>query len=963
MAEAQDIGDEAVPRVGLPEGAHVGKYVITGRVGAGGQAIVYKGYDALLDRDVAIKQISSHLAADPQFLERFRREAQILARLGSSHPNIVAVHELVEDESGLFMVMEFVSGHTLRAVLDHQEHAVPVQAALEIIWHIGSGLRAAHGQGIVHRDIKPSNIIVMRNFNAKIMDFGVAARQGGEESMALGTTKYMAPELFGGGQVDARSDIYSLGFIAYEMLTGRSYFSNLFHDVVRDPHSESLRWMKWHADKEMTAPFLSEINPKVPAPLAEIVGKMMAKEVSERYGSIDEAMKDLRKAYGVQRPTGGRTRAVEAARAQADGAAPGPGARVPVAIAADGAPAEALALPDDADADDAGGEEKTAAIPKVPLSPRTKLILAISAGVLAIAAGIVVAVVLRGRGAEHEAQGAALFKAATGLYENAGKAYFNGDVGAARAGYEEARGKYEQFVADFSDLGKGLARAEARQSMCKAYLAMLNGEWTAADTACEEAKKLKVLDLGETNAFGKEKEGRQAASACLTAAEKAIEAGQYETAREQLTAFDSLPTPPVDLRNGRRRLADDALIAAETQSRTAQLLAEGDVSTNSMKANLRNFQMRLSTGGAALSTFESSLSAAELVRAAADIKAARVKYDAVGDAKAVTDRLATLKAAEGYVASLTEYGRAVSAEGLTPLKKRQAQIANVVVIENRLQGAQAAGVDLGGPKAYGPFVDMLKLLRAEEAYERGLTLTGQERKAAFTESLTYRKLPKVAAALAEMEASAKRQSLLDQAGKLKLAGKHAEVVALLEASPLTASDTELSAMLADAKVSLYLALGDAARTGKRWEEALGEYEKARLAKPNDAGVIMEIERRVVTLGEERKFYDFLTRGRELLEAKQYKQAVEMLAEAEAGAEGLMGVPKAEATRLKTRGRYEWALADGDEAMANGHLEDARAQYLRAQRHARSLVQHAPQLMPEVAERIARVEKEMDRSPE
>ncbi|NQU75963.1 MAG: serine/threonine protein kinase, partial [Planctomycetes bacterium] len=194
--------------VGLPAGARIGKYEIVERIGIGGQSIVYKGYDSLLNRHVAMKQVSSHLAGDKRFIERFRREAQILARLGGEDSGIVAVYDLLENQSGLFVVMEYVPGHSLHKVLEHQRYAMPVGVAMEIIWRIANGLRVAHAEGIVHRDIKPGNVLITRDYGAKITDFGVAATVGGEDSIALGTTKYMAPELFSGSTIDARVDIY-----------------------------------------------------------------------------------------------------------------------------------------------------------------------------------------------------------------------------------------------------------------------------------------------------------------------------------------------------------------------------------------------------------------------------------------------------------------------------------------------------------------------------------------------------------------------------------------------------------------------------------------------------------------------------------------------------------------------------------------------------------------------------------
>ncbi|MFW6132648.1 MAG: protein kinase domain-containing protein, partial [Planctomycetota bacterium] len=260
--------------VGLQPGAKVGKYEVVERLGIGGQAIVYKCRDPLLDRYVAVKQVSSHLADDPELLRRFREEARTLAKLGAEQPAIVTIHELVEDERGLFIVMEYVEGHTLEATLRDNPGPVDPKATLRLLWRLAAALHSVHQAGIVHRDIKPANIIVTEGMHAKLMDFGVAASRAGQASVRMGTTKYMAPELFEGDTVDARADIYSLGFITYEMLLGREKFNEIFADVIRDPQSEVLRWMKWHGNRSVHAPPVHEVNPAVPRVLSDIVARM-----------------------------------------------------------------------------------------------------------------------------------------------------------------------------------------------------------------------------------------------------------------------------------------------------------------------------------------------------------------------------------------------------------------------------------------------------------------------------------------------------------------------------------------------------------------------------------------------------------------------------------------------------------------------------------------------------------------
>jgi hypothetical protein len=189
-----------------------------------------------------------------------------------------------------------------------------VKAVLQTIWRLAAGLAAIHKAGIIHRDIKPANIIVGEGLRVKITDFGVAAKAGTPTSMRLGTTKYMAPELFAGAGIDARVDIYSLGMITYEMLIGRAKFNEIFHDVVRDPHSEALRWMKWHSSPDQVAPPADEANPAVPPALAAIVAKMMAKDPGQRYANVELLGRDIRLGFSPRQKAAAPGRAARRPR-------------------------------------------------------------------------------------------------------------------------------------------------------------------------------------------------------------------------------------------------------------------------------------------------------------------------------------------------------------------------------------------------------------------------------------------------------------------------------------------------------------------------------------------------------------------------------------------------------------------------------------------------------------------------
>ncbi|MGB2967148.1 MAG: serine/threonine-protein kinase, partial [Phycisphaerae bacterium] len=279
----------------LKPGTKLGKYEVREQVAAGGMAVIYKAYDPSLDRHVAIKQIAPHLAQDARFAERFRSEAQTLARLSGTQANIVNVHELIEQDGQLYLVMEYVEGTTLRAMMDRGP--VPLQTGLGVLLSTALGLRAMHAQTIVHRDLTPMNVMMARDGALKITDFGLIGHSGGRTSLPMGTTKYMAPEMFTGAPVDPRADLYSLGLMAYEMFAGPEKFAEVFKDVLRDERAQQVRWMHWHANASLRAPSLKEIQPGIPPLISKIVERMMEKDPSKRFASADQIIRWLRRIF------------------------------------------------------------------------------------------------------------------------------------------------------------------------------------------------------------------------------------------------------------------------------------------------------------------------------------------------------------------------------------------------------------------------------------------------------------------------------------------------------------------------------------------------------------------------------------------------------------------------------------------------------------------------------------------
>ncbi len=258
----------------------IGPYRIESWLGAGGMGEVYRAYDDRLGRRVALKQILTRNAADPEARGRFLREARSAAKL--SHPAVVQVHDILEAEGCDWIVMELAEGQTLKTLLT--DGPFPVRRALPLAAEIAAGLAAAHGQGIVHRDLKTENVMVTPEEHAKILDFGLAKPflHGEEDAyvtadgVIIGTPRSMSPEHAMGRQVDHRSDLFSLGILLYEMLTGTSPFA---------AESKIKTLKKISRDRQIP---VCELVPEIPRPLSDLVERLLEKDPEHRPQSADE---------------------------------------------------------------------------------------------------------------------------------------------------------------------------------------------------------------------------------------------------------------------------------------------------------------------------------------------------------------------------------------------------------------------------------------------------------------------------------------------------------------------------------------------------------------------------------------------------------------------------------------------------------------------------------------------------
>lgn len=258
------------------------RYEVMTAIGTGGMAVVYKALDHRLNRQVALKILKDDYSGDAEFRRRFHAESQAVAML--NHPNIVSVYDVSTDGDADYIVMELVDGITLKQYIERRGGYLNWKESLHFASQIAKALEHAHSQGVIHRDIKPHNVMILKNGSAKVTDFGIARMMSAQNTLtkeALGSVHYISPEQAKGGRVDNRSDIYSLGVVMYEMMTGQPPYDG------ESPVAVALQ----HINGGAKMPSL--LNPNIPGGLEQIIMRAMAVDPAHRYASAAELLEDM----------------------------------------------------------------------------------------------------------------------------------------------------------------------------------------------------------------------------------------------------------------------------------------------------------------------------------------------------------------------------------------------------------------------------------------------------------------------------------------------------------------------------------------------------------------------------------------------------------------------------------------------------------------------------------------------
>ncbi len=776
---------------GLRNGDKLKHFEVQDQLGAGGMGIVWRGYDRLLDRHVAIKQIASPDGIDEIARQKFRAEAELQKKISSSSPNIVQVIDLVDDPRGLFIIMEFVDGPSVDRLLNQTTGPVEPLRALMILRDAAQGLAAVHAAGAIHRDLKPGNILLTPAGQAKICDFDLATLLADQESQSMGTAQYMAPEMFSGSPVDARADLYALGMIAYEILAGRPAFREAFKAIVKDTRNQAMKWMKWHTNLRVNAPPLKELNPAVPDVLAELVGRLLAKDPANRIESAAQLLEAIKRHFVKASP-----QQIAAARQQAKSATGT--AKAIAGMGRGNTPLSPLPL-------GAGpGPAMAGTLATAPLPKKSKLvwILAATTVILASAVGFI----FWKQGHDKQLLVDARINEAKLEYKAAFDKYFatpTPDYAGAKAGFDALAPKWEKDPL----LGVGSTAyshlATARMTMTTAEGLMKEAKYDESAKAYGEVRKeldvVEALNIpgnpekltGEFEYMDREVKNRKPFVEVVGEIQKLIASADYDPARLRL-----------------QRLIDSSRGAAGTVRTAAEKEVIGGLA-NSIANQEQAHSIEQADAAAAALVADGKLPEAK--------KSLEKSLQKFGTAPVLKDRLRSVEKTISLNAALAD---AKTAEAAGKLDAAVAALQRANEIESAKERE-----------------DKIKQLRSTMAYNEGVELEKTDATAAaakYQAATQFWPHPEADARLAAMKLSGDRASMLSAADNALASGDYQQAINLWESAQKINAAPEIAEKIQKATVRIDVKAAEALLKKADLNGARTELEKALAIDPADA---------------------------------------------------------------------------------------------------------------------------------
>jgi tRNA A-37 threonylcarbamoyl transferase component Bud32/tetratricopeptide (TPR) repeat protein len=804
--------------VPLQPGDRVGNYEVVGQIGAGGYSIVWKGRDALLQRDVAIKQLLATGATDAEdeaLAQRFRQEVDLQRKLSDRHAGVVKVLDYVESAQGRFIVMEYVDGGTLEQTLTKKGEPLKLPTTAKVLVLIAEALQSIHAEGVIHRDLKPSNVLLPQGGTVKLCDLGLASLVADQEALTIGSVRYMSPELCLGEPADARADVYSLGMIAYEMIAGRNQFNEAFKSVVRDQNRQAMRWVKWHTNRRLAPPSLMQLNDQCPPWLSELVTRMLEKDPLKRIASAADVAAVIDREVNAAATAKAEKKARRRAEKQA-AAASASGLPVPTAAAgvgdAFGGPYASVPAPAVTHVQ-AGRGTGAAATPReehtapLPTRARWPVVLA-SLVILACLAGggfWVYDSMQRGRAdAERRTEAASLMREAQTQY---------------RAGaFAEAADTYRRVAANWSDLSSIARSAEAGQLLAEARLLIEGGDHAEARARLLRLDEMDIVSRDEVYDLIEEADRRATFIDQARQIETAIADGRFAEARRMIRDWRALT------------------LAAEEEERLNELRVrlEDQVSQRLVEDAHREAQELADTG--------------RLDQAIERLTAAQERFR--------SPRLQTL------LERLTDQQRFA----------RAVQRGEALLAEGNRAGAIDAFAEALAIRSDETLDQRVRRLRSEHAIAEGRRLMGLGDTAgareAFAQSLGYGDSAEARSMLAQLDVEEQKQVFVRAGDAAMRRSEYEAAVEQYRRALEFGEDGELERKHAVARASRLVAEGDRHLRAGELDDARRSFEAAQAIAAGVAGADAGLE----TIARQTRYRRHLEAGDRYRAASQFTQA-------------------------------------------------------------------------------------------